>query len=124
MFGNGMLNPNTIGPAAGRGGRIILQGGHIVGRHLGAFGITGTVLGLILWAAVMVALILAIMTLIRNWRRPQYVSAMPAQLTGAATPAMSAASPEALRILEDRYARGEVNHEEYLERRKDLTGSS
>ena len=108
--------PSTWGSP---GGRVLQVGGH----HLGGFGIAGGVLGLILWVAVVIALVLLIMTLIRGWRRPYGSPAVVGPSDAAAVPGPSGASPEAHRILEERYARGEINHDEYLERKKDLTGS-
>lgn len=122
MFGRGMMDPGAWGAAGARGGRVILEGGHW-GHHFGGFGVAGMVLGLVLWAAVMIALILGIMTLIRNWRHPRFMPVAQGPSGAGPQPAPGSVSPDALRILEDRYARGEVNHDEYLERRKDLTGS-
>jgi putative membrane protein len=114
-----MMNPGNWGVRGSQGGRVLHMGGH----HLGGFGIAGGVLGLILWVAVVIALILLIMTLIRNWRRPYTTLTGVGSGVTAAQPGPVGASPDALRILEERYARGEINHDEYLERKKDLTGS-
>jgi putative membrane protein len=114
-----MMNPGNWGELGSQGGRVLRAGGH----HLCGFGIAGAVLGAILWAALLIALILAIMTLIRNWRRPQALPMATGPDGGVVAAGPAGASPEAQRILEERYAKGEINHDEYLERKKDLTGS-
>ena len=114
-----MMNPGNWGAAGSQGVRVLRDGGH----HMCGFGIAGAVLGAILWVALLIALILAIMTLIRHWRQPRTTPATTGPDGGVVTASPAGASPEALRILEERYAKGEVNHDEYLERKKDLTGS-
>ncbi len=73
------------------------------------------VLGLILWALVVTTLVLLIIKLVRHLRTP-----------GSSAAALPAASgdPAALKILEERYARGEIDQADYLARKKDLTGLS
>ena len=90
--------------------------------HTGPFGIVGLILGIILWAAIVTALVLVIMELIRRQRRPRIE---PAPLLPQAASSAAEALPvgsEALRILDERYARGELNHEEYAQRKGDLRG--
>ena len=117
---------------SGRG--LARPAGNVVEWHAGALGIVGAVLGIILWALVVIALVLAIITLIRRLREPRPAPPtgnMPPAVVyppaGPATPAPQAgaagAAPDALQVLEDRYARGELNHDEYLERKRNLTAS-
>ncbi len=138
MFGfeNGMMD-------SGGGWSVVRNGGDVVEWHMGALGVAGAVLGAILWALVVVALVLTIITLVRRLRNPLGNGAVHSAPMWAGTPTRAVASPEgapvsgveaasgqpagvspaALRILEDRYALGEITHEEYLERRRTLTGN-
>jgi putative membrane protein len=97
-------------------GRELLQiGGQRVeefGHHLGSVEIVGLILGLILWALVALTLVLLIIKLIRRLR-----SGAPAPV-----PAGPAVDTEALKILQERYARGEIDQNEFLARKKDLSG--
>ena len=65
------------------------------------------IVGSFLWLAFWIAVILVIVGLVRGGRGP-------ATATGSMTPA--------LRVLEERYARGEIDREEFLERRAVLSG--
>ena len=94
-----------------------------VGGHLGSFGILWMVLMIILWALLITVLVLVIIKLLRHSRHPQHEQsylASPSATNQTGVPAVSSGS---LRILEERYARGEIGHDEYLERKRDLTGS-
>jgi len=97
------------------------------GGHMGAIWILLTVLLVILWAAVMTWLVLAIIGLVRSHRNPkdEQTEPGPTQATGPAGSSATTPVPETggLKILEERYAKGEIGHDEYLERKKDLTGS-
>jgi putative membrane protein len=132
--------------------------GDVVEMHMGAFGIIGGILAIILWALVVAALVLAIITLVRRLREPRMRFAVPAGpmgpglmtpdaaplvLPGAGTTSMAGSAPvyenppagpaattdqpapagNPLQVLEDRYARGEIGHDEYLERKRNLLGS-
>jgi uncharacterized membrane protein len=141
MFGLEHVIANT-----GSGLRIVRDGGDVVQWHAGALGIVGAVLAIILWVLVAIALVLAIITMIRRLRQPvggpyggRTLVAGAGVAAGAAPaaqnepPAAGGSAPErptaggspisALRILEDRYATGEITHDEYLERKRNLTGN-
>jgi uncharacterized membrane protein len=100
------------------GGRVYEFSG-----HLGVFGIVAVVLGIILWAVVVTTLVLVIIELIRRQRHsgtgPATFEPQPASTEPVGIPV----GPEALRILDERYARGEIGHDEYLARKGDLTGA-
>jgi uncharacterized membrane protein len=139
MFGfiNGMM-------ASGQGYRTLDNGRDVIEMHPGALGIVAGILGIILWVLAATALVLAIITMIRRLKRPgtpPVTEAMavvpvvpvapveqPAETAAVAEPALSgpaetdAAAASALQILNDRFARGEIGQEEYVERRKTLTG--
>lgn len=93
------------------GGRVIEFGG----QYHGSLGILCMVLGLILWALVVTTLVLLIIKLVRHVRTPESST--------AALPA-AGGDPAALKILEERYARGDIDQADYLARKKDLTGLS
>ena len=112
----GMAPPSTRIAPFGNG--VVQAGG-----HLGALGILWTVLLIILWAVVVTALVLAIIKLLRCLTEPKNEQAPLASAPAADQPEASVVRSEGLRILEERYARGEIGQDEYLERRKDLTGS-
>jgi putative membrane protein len=80
----------------------------IVGHHWTGAGIAGMVLMIILWIAVIAAIALAIRALVVH-SRPNAPAAGP----GVASPAL-------LAILEERYARGEISREDFLQRKQDL----
>ena len=105
-------------------------------RHLGAPGIVGLVLMIILWAAIIAALVLGIRALILHTRRSGVspviqgptvgppVGLTPAEGT-AQTPTGSGETPAGetaslLAILQERYARGDIDREEFLQRKQDL----
>lgn len=75
--------------------------------HAGALGIVGIVLGVMLWAAVMTSLVLVVIELVRRQRRPRAGQAMS----------------DALRMLDERYALGEIEHDEYAQRKMSLLGT-
>lgn len=105
MFGlerGGMMGPDGM--------RVLEMGGHNEPLQ-----ILCMILGLILWALVVTTLVLLIIKLVRHLRAP-----------GPSTAALPAAGgdPAALKILEERYARGEIDQADYLARKKDLTGLS
>mgnify|MGYP001105382722 CR=1 FL=1 len=122
-------------------------------RHLDGLDVAGIVLMIILWAAVMVALVFAIRALIIYGRRSRWlgpdgadgrdavvldspsdagatvtatmpVDTPPAPVTTqvVAPPTSTATPPPSplMAILEERYARGEIDRDEFLQRKQDL----
>jgi len=82
------------------------------GGDIGAMGIVGWVVMALFWGLVVVALVAAIRWLIRAGDRGGAAPAVP--------PAVRPDDP--LEILRQRYARGEIDDEEFERRRKTLTG--
>ena len=95
----------------------------------GAGGVVMAVLMVAFWVAVIVAIVFLIRALTR--RNEPVGAVLPGSLPAGSTAApmapmpstAPAASPEAIRILEERYARGEIEREEFLRRREDLRPS-
>ena len=81
----------------------------------GGFGIFGAIVvlaGFVFWGLVIAALVLGVRWLLRQNRQDQ-----------SAPPASSAAPAEdPLDVLRHRYARGEIDEEEFERRRRTLTG--
>jgi uncharacterized membrane protein len=115
-WGQGLITPgDNVGPS----------GWHMVeaGTHLDPLGIVCMVLGLILWAAVVTTLVLVMVHLVRRLRCPKTGPGAADSQAGPARAGGTSKESEALRLLDERYARGEINHKEYLERKSDLTVS-
>ena len=87
------------GPGSGYG----MMGGYGFGYGMGP-------IGMILWIVILIAVIIAIVWLVRS-------------LAGSShhAPTGPRRSP-GLDVLEERYARGEIQREEYLEKKKDIGG--
>jgi uncharacterized membrane protein len=99
------------------------------GHHMGAPGIVGMVLMVILWAAVIAALVIGIRALVIHSHRnklpsaaaqPQALVTPPPAGSQTAVAAAEVAAPSLLAILEGRYARGEIDRDEFLQRKQDL----
>lgn len=76
---------------------------------MGDYGFGAGPIGLIFWAVVLIAIIVAVVWLVRSLAAPHAHQMMPKRSAG-------------LEVLEERYARGEVPREEYLEKKKDILG--
>jgi len=100
-------------------------GGESFGHHMGGVGIAGMILMVILWIAVIVAIVIGIRALILHSRRkgtePTTAAVTPAGSYPPGVPAGPAPSaPSLLAIIEDRYARGEIDREAFLQQKQDL----
>ncbi|MCF8476835.1 MAG: SHOCT domain-containing protein [Pseudolabrys sp.] len=84
-----------------------MGGGYGHGYGMGGFGY-GPV-HLIVWAVILIAIVVGVIWLVRS---------MTAQGAHHLSPKRSAG----LEVLEERYARGEIEREEYLQKKKDITG--
>jgi len=90
-------------------------------RHMGAGGIVGIVLMIVLWAAVIAALVFGIRALVIHSRRSRVLMvatepAVPETAAGTGTVAPSGL----LATLQERYARGDIDRDEFLQRKQDL----
>ncbi len=88
--------------------------------HMPTWGWVGIIFMVLFWIAVIVGVALLVRCLVRRPERTMQAFSSPgvAQDTGGAgaLPAKSGA----LQILEERYARGEIDQEEFLRRKGDL----
>ena len=101
-------------------------GGESFGHHMGGVGIAGMILMVILWIAVIAAIVIGIRALVVYSRRDRTAATAsavaPAGSYGvAAGPApVASVAPSLLAIVEERYARGEIDREVFLQQKKDL----
>lgn len=63
---------------------------------------------MVAWLVILVAIVVAVVWLVRSVAAPG-VQQLPPRTTG-------------LDVLEERYARGEISREEYLQKKRDITG--
>jgi putative membrane protein len=89
------------GPGSGYG----MMGGYGMGYGIGP-------IGMIIWIVILIAVVVAVVWLVRS-------------MTGAGSHSHSLPGPRrssGLDVLEERYAKGEIQREEYLEKKKDIGG--
>ncbi len=84
------------------------MGGYGPGYGMMGYGAYGAV-HMIVWAVILVAIIVGIVWLVRSMTAPGGHHMPPKRSTG-------------LEVLEERYARGEINRDEYLQKKKDIVG--
>ena len=81
----------------------------------GAWGLAGDLLSLVFLVALVVGVVLVVRALLSSAQRgSEWRPSGPPPVDRAYEP------PSALRILEERYARGEIDRQEFLERKDDL----
>lgn len=83
--------------------------------HMGAAGWVGMIFMIVIWLAIIVGLIYLLRYLFWGPHGPWH-----GQQPGGPHAGPGDVRSDALRILEERYARGEIDREEYLQRRSDL----
>jgi len=90
------------------------MGGMMGGYGYGTFGLIGMILNLVITVGLIVGIVLLVVWLVRR------LGAEGGALSLSQKPGQAAFSPR--EILQTRYARGEIEREEYLQRRKDIGG--
>ncbi len=92
--------------------------------HMGAAGWVGMGFMILFWIAVVAAIVVGIVYLVRYAAgrpdRDRLPQERPRQWQTPESSGTGGAKSEALRILEERYARGEIDREEFLRRKADL----
>ncbi len=94
------------------------------GDHMGTAGWIGMGFMILFWIAVVVAIVIGIVYLVRyaagrgDYDRPHHER--PSYWQAPGPPDAGGAKAEAIRVLEERYARGEIDREEFLRRKADL----
>ena len=89
-----------------------------IGHGWSAAGITELVVMIVLCVAVVVAIVFAVRALVVHSRRGGL--AAPAVTVGTTAVAAGAVPSNLLAILEERYAKGDISRDEFLQRKADL----
>jgi putative membrane protein len=76
---------------------------------MGGYGYGFGLIHMVVWAVVLIAIIVGVVWMVRSMTAPNAHHLSPRRSAG-------------LDVLEERYARGEVNREEYLQKKKDILG--
>jgi putative membrane protein len=79
----------------------------------------GGVVGIVVMLAVLALIVVGIVLLVRGLTGRHYYSEAG---RSPEAPPVGTASKGALQVLEDRYARGDIDREEFLQRKQDLLG--
>jgi putative membrane protein len=82
------------------------------------WGGAGEAIMVVVMLAVLALIVVGIILLVKGLTRHDHIQPGPPQ-----GPPPSPSSRGALQVLEDRYARGEIDREEFLQRKQDLLGS-
>ena len=90
--------------------------------HLGAAGWLGMIFMAIVWILIVAGIVFLIRSLVRGPAGHHHPAYWDSRHYGPEGPSKSAGAFEALRVLEERYARGEIGREEFMQKRADLTG--
>ena len=102
-FGSVAAYAQPSGPGAGSyGPGYGMMGGYGYGYGYGP-------VHMIVWAVVLIAIIVGVVWMVRSMTGPHAHHLPPKRSAG-------------LDVLEERYARGEVSREEYLQKKKDILG--
>jgi putative membrane protein len=80
------------------------------GMMYGGYGYGYGVLHMVFWAVILIGIIVGIVWMVRT------------MMASAGTRGASAPRSAGLAVLEERYARGEINRDEYLQKKGDLHG--
>jgi putative membrane protein len=87
--------------------------------HMGAAGWVGMAFMVVFWILVVIGLFYLILHLVRRSQEGPYA---PSGMQGMGGPEAGPKKSSAMQMLEERYAKGEINRDEFIQRRDDLLG--
>lgn len=99
-----------------------------IALKIGPLGIAATVLSFILWAALVTLLVLLVIYFIKRIKQgggatgPVSAPDRGTSSGGGKEATMPGPAPELLRLLDERYAKGEIDHDDYMLRKTNLLG--